>query len=204
MIKSKLLVSTAALFAAFSFNAEAKLYKWVDESGTTHYGETIPPEYAGRDTQKLEKGRVTDREDNFDSAKQNAAKKETAEDKAALTARRRDEALLNSYTTEKEIDLARDRNLLQVEARINSYTTLLKSAQATLDDLHKESESFTQKGRKIPQSLTDDIAESEARVAKLQKDLSANQKESDAVKARYEADKQRFRELKGQAPATAK
>lgn len=200
MIKSRLLVSTAALCAAFCFNAEAKLYKWVDENGTTHYGETIPPEYAGRDTKKLEKGRVVDRNETFDTGKQKTEKGEVAPDKATVEAQRRDNALLNSYSSEKEIDLARDRNLMQVEARINSYTILLKSAQATLDELHKESNALSQKGRKIPQSLTDDIAEAEARVAKLQKDLDTSQKESDSVKARYEADKQRYRELKGLSP----
>lgn len=197
MTKTKLLVATAALFAAFCFNAEAKLYKWVDKNGTTHYGETIPPEYADRDTQKLEKGRVTERDDTFESRKQKSSKQESPVDKAAIEARRHDDALLNSYSNEKEIDLARDRNLLQIEARINSYTTLLKSAQSTLSDLHKESDARAQTGRKIPQSLTDDITAAEVRVESLQKDLESSQKESDAVKARYEADKQRFRELKG-------
>ncbi|MGE5757390.1 MAG: DUF4124 domain-containing protein [Sideroxydans sp.] len=199
MIDSRLLFVAAALCAAVSLNAEAKLYKWVDENGTTHYGETIPPEYAGRDAKKLEKGRVVDRNDTFDSGKKGAAKDATV-DKAVIEARRRDDALLNSYTNEQEIDLARDRNLMQVEARINSYTILLKSAQATLDDLHKEGDDLTKKGRKIPQSLTEDIAEAEARVTKMQKDLETSQKESEAVKARYEADKQRYRQLKGLAP----
>jgi chromosome segregation ATPase len=200
MIKFKLLLATAALCTAFCFNAEAKLYKWVDENGTTHYGETIPPEYAGRDAKKLEKGRVVDRDDTFDSGKTGAAKDATV-DKATIEAKRRDSALLNSYSNEKEIDLARDRNLMQVEARVNSYTTLLKSARADLDDLHKEGNALTQKGRTIPQSLTEDIGEAEARVAKLQKDLDTSQKESEAVKARYEADKQRYRELKGMSPS---
>ncbi len=197
MTKSMLLVTSAALCAAFCFNAEAKLYKWVDKDGTTHYGETIPPEYADREAKKLEKGRLVDRKDTFDNPKQNAPKEETAADKAAIEAKRHDNALLNSYSNEKEIDLARDRNLLQIEARINSYTTLLKTAQATLDDLHKESDARTKNGQKIPQSLIDDIAASEARVASLQKDLDSSQKDADAMKARYEADKQRFRELKG-------
>ena len=199
MSKTKLLAAgVAALCVTFCLNAEAKLYKWVDKQGTTHYGETIPPEYADRDTQKLEKGRITDRSETFDTKKKDSAKAETAEQKEA---RRRDDALLNSFTNEKEIDLARDRNLLQVEARINSYTTLIKSAQVSLDDLHKESDDRTRKGWKIPQSLTDDIAAAEARVAKLQKDLENSQKESETVKAHYEAQKQRFRELKGQSPA---
>lgn len=197
MIDSKLLVSAAALCAAFSLNAEAKLYKWVDKDGQTHYGETIPPEYANSDTKVLEKNRVTDRKDGFDKQQQEESKIDPEVAKAAREAKRHDEALINTYSNEKEIDLARDRNLLQVEARINSYSTLLKSAQASLADLRKESDDLTKAGRKIPPSLTEDIAEAEARVAKLQKDLDTSQKESESVKAHYEADKRRYRELKG-------
>jgi chromosome segregation ATPase len=197
MSKTKFLLASATLCTAICFNAEAKLYKWIDAQGVTHYGETIPPEYANRDTKMLDKGRITDRSETFDDVKKNSAKKETAEDKAASESRRRDEALLNSFTTEREIDLSRDRSLFQIEARINSYTTLIKSAQATVDDLNKESDNRTAKGWKIPQSLTDDLAQAEARVAKLQKDLDNSVKESESVKARYEAEKVRFRELKG-------
>lgn len=195
MNKSSLLAVTA-LCVAFSLNAEAKLYKWVDKDGTTHYGETIPPEYADRDTKELEHGRVTDRSETFDD-KLKSSKQETVVDKAAIEASRHDQALLNSYSNEKEIDLARDRNLLQVEARLNSYTTMLKSAQSTLDGLHQEADNRTKKGWKIPQSLTDDLVAAQERVADLQKNIDVNQKEMDAVKARYEADKQRYRELKG-------
>ncbi len=197
MIDSKLLVSAAALCAAFSLNAEAKLYKWVDKNGQTHYGETIPPEYANSDTKVLEKNRVTDRKDGFDKQQQEESKIDPEVAKAAREAKRHDEALVNTYSNEKEIDLARDRNLLQVEARINSYSTLLKSAQVSLADLRKESDDLTKQNRKIPPSLTEDLAEAEARVTKLQKDLDTSQKESETVKAHYEADKQRYRELKG-------
>jgi hypothetical protein len=200
MSKTRFVVASAALFVAISFNAEAKLYKWVDADGVTQYGETIPPEYANRDTKVLDKGRISDRSETFDDNKKNSTKKETAEDRAAMEARRKDEALLNSYTTEKEIDLSRDRSLLQIEARINSFTTLIKSAQSSLDDLNKEKDRRTSKGGAIPPSLTEDIADAEARVAKLQKDLEINQKQFDTVTARYAAEKQRFRELKGKEP----
>lgn len=197
MIDSKLLMSAAALCAVVSLNAEAKLYKWVDNNGTTHYGETIPPEYADRDTKQIEKGRVKDRQDGFDTKLKDASKTDPAIEKVAREAKRRDDALLNTYSNEKEIDLARDRNLLQVEARINSYITMLKSAQTTLDDLHRESDALTKQGRKIPPELIGDIAEAEALVAKRQKELDTNRKEMEAVKARYETDKLRYRELKG-------
>ncbi|MFH0933986.1 MAG: DUF4124 domain-containing protein [Pseudomonadota bacterium] len=204
MIDSRILIGVAALCAAMiSVNAEAKLYKWVDKNGTTHYGETIPPEYANRDTQMLEKGRIKERNDGFDARMKAESKEDPEALKAAKEKQRRDNALLNTYSNEKEIDLARDRNLLQVEARVNSYTTLLKSAETTLADLHKEQEEITKKGRKIPPSLTSDITEGEALVAKRKMELENSKEEMEAVKARYEADKQRYRELKGIAPPAA-
>jgi hypothetical protein len=202
MIDSRLLVGAAALCAAISMSAEAKLYKWVDENGTTHYGETIPPEYADKDAMKLEKG-ILKKRDSEDTKKGTQKKVEDVDpvaEKARIEAQRRDNALLNTYSNEKEIDLARNRNLLQVEARVNGYATMLKSAQATLDSLLQEKDAISKNGRNIPASLTQDIAAAEALVAKRQKELNTSNKEVEAVKARYEADKQRFRELKGVSP----
>jgi len=195
MIDSKLLMSATALCVVFSLNAEAKLFKWVDNNGTTHYGETIPPEYANKDAVKLEKGRIEKREDK--SAAQKAVQKDPVAEKARIEAERHDNALINTYSSEKEIDLARDRNLQQVEARTGSFTTLLKSAQENEVALQKEAEGLTKQGRKIPNSLVEDLDEAKVRIAKLQGDLDNSLKENEAVKARYEADKVRYRELKG-------
>ncbi len=195
MIDAKLLVSAAALCAVVSLNAEAKLYKWVDNNGTTHYGETIPAEYASKDAVKLEKGRIEKREDK--NTNQKVVLKDPAAEKARIEAERHDNALINTYSSEKEIDLARDRNLQQVEARTGSFTTLLKSAQENQVTLQKEAETLTKEGRKIPKSLEEDLVEAQVRVNKMQADLNSSLKESDTVKARYEADKVRYRELKG-------
>jgi uncharacterized protein YifN (PemK superfamily) len=200
MIDCKLLLSAAALCAVFSLNAEAKLYKWVDDNGTTHYGETIPPEYANKDAVKLEKGRIEKRDDKHGKEAQKADQEEQATIKSRLEAKRRDDALLNTYSNEKEIDLARERNLQQVDARTGSYTTLLKSAQDNLGGLKQEFDKLTQQARKIPKSLDEDIQEATLRVAKLQNDLDTNRKEIESVKARYAADKARYRELKGLTP----
>lgn len=195
MIDSKLLMSAAALCAAISLNAEAKLYKWVDNNGTTHYGETIPPEYANKDAMKLEKGRIEKREDKHANPK--AALKDPVAERARIEAERHDNALINTYSSEKEIDLARDRNLQQVEARTGSYTTLLKSAKENQTQLQREAEGLTKQGRNIPKSLEEDLVGAQARINKLQTDLDNSLKENEAVRARYEAEKVRYRELKG-------
>jgi hypothetical protein len=199
MIDAKLFVSAAALCAVFSLSAEAKLFKWVDNNGTTHYGETIPPEYANKETMSLEKGRVEKRVDKNSLKK--AALKDPAAEKARIEAERHDNALINTYSSEKEIDLARERNLQQVEARTDSFTILLKSAQDNEVQLQKEAGGLAKQGRKIPKSLEEDLVAAKARIAKLQGDLDNSLKENTAVKARYDADKARYRELKGIIPS---
>ncbi|MHB1115942.1 DUF4124 domain-containing protein [Sideroxydans sp.] len=196
MMKSKMLVGVAALFAAISLNAEAKLYKWVDENGTTHYGETIPPKYANRNAQTFEKGRVQERESTRESA--NVQRKMLSDEE--VQAERHDNALINTYSSDKEIDLARDRNLQQVEARISSYTTLLKSANENLVSLQQEQERIAKQNRKTPKSLEEDLENAKLRIEQFQADLDTNKAELEAVKARCAKDKARYRELKGLAP----
>lgn len=200
MIDSKFLLSAAALCAAVSLSAEAKLYKWVDSNGTTHYGETIPPEYADRDAVKLDKGRIQQREDQKKKSVQKQVVRDPAVEKDRIEAERRDNALLNTYSSEKEIDLALNRNLLQVEARIDSYSTLLKSAQENMSNLQQEQEHILKQNRKIPKSLEEDLNEAQQRIDKFQNDLNHSRQELEAVKARYAADKARYRELKGLPP----
>jgi len=195
MIKTKFLGSTLVLCAVFSLPTEAKTYKWVDDKGETHYGEVVPPEYADRDKVQFDdKGRVI-KEKQPDDASGNQADK-TPEQKAAIEQRRKDKALLNTYSNEKEIDLARDRNLQQVEARINSIHELQKSAQESLDGFHKEASSIPG-GKQIPASLQADISAAENKIAKLKQDLEAANAKAASVKASFEADKARYRELVG-------
>ncbi|MDD5056877.1 MAG: DUF4124 domain-containing protein [Sideroxydans sp.] len=201
MMDSKLLLGVAALCAVFSLSAEAKLFKWVDANGTTHYGETIPPEFADREAVKLEKGRVEKREDRNEELKRRQLERgDPVAEKARIEAERHDNALLNTYSSEKEIDLARDRNLLQVQARTNSYSALLQSSKENLAGLLKELEAVNQQGRKVPKSLEDDLTDAKESVAKMQTDLDNSLKEQEAVKARYAADKERYRKLKGLTP----
>jgi len=203
MMNSRLLMATVVLSAAFSLNAEAKLYKWVDSNGTTHYGETIPPEYANREAVKLDKGRIQQRDDVRAKSGQKQTVRDPAAEKDRIEAERHDNALINTYSSEKEIDLARDRNLQQVEARINSYRTLLKSAGENLASLQQEQERLIQQKRKIPKSLEEDLDEAQQRIDNFQADLDNSQREQEMVKARYAADKARYRELKGLPPVAA-
>ena len=202
MTNAKIIGAGLVLFIAFITTAQAKLYKWVDDKGVTHYGEIIPPEYADKDNvQFSDKGRVIKKNEKLSAEEQRAndeiAAKKRAEDKAALEQRRKDNMLLSTFSNENEIDLARDRNLRQVEAVINGIQLLQKSAQKNMEGFQQEAEQRTKAGKKIPDSLQADITEAENQVKKLQQDLAKAQKKSAAIRASYEADKARYRELTG-------
>lgn len=202
MSKSGILAAGFILSALISVQAEAKLYKWVDDKGTTHYGEVIPPEYANKDRDSISKSGLLDKRPEKVNpealrAKEEAEQKRKVENQATMEQQRRDSALLNTYSNENEIDMARDRSLVLIDARIESNKMLLISSQATLDGHKKEFDSRSKTGKKNPQSLLNDIAQTEARVARYKAELLKSEEELAAVKARFESDKELYRKLKG-------
>lgn len=201
MAKFKLL---AALVAGLtlSFPAMATLYKWVDDNGTTHYGETIPPEYADRDHQVLNnEGRVIRSEEVMTPERrraknlEDAKKREKAE--AALERERHDKTLINIYNSADEIDLARMRNVQQIDARINAVNASIKAANDNLLSLQTEADNLAKANRKIPASLQQDLQDAQDRLTKLQQEAAIPQAEKTALEARFDADKARYIELTG-------
>jgi Domain of unknown function (DUF4124) len=192
------------IVVSFSTTAEAKLYKWVDDKGVTHYGEVIPPEYANKSNELLsDKGRLIKRTEEINNKERRPNEQDEAKNRidneAKLELSRKDKALLNTFSNEKEIDLARDRNLRQVESLISSIQSLQKGAQESLMNYQQEAADRKLAGRKLPASLQADITEGADRLTKLQLDLVKAQEKAATVKANYEADKMRFRELNGSA-----
>ncbi|MCR4297615.1 MAG: DUF4124 domain-containing protein [Gallionella sp.] len=201
MINYRLVVALV-IGMTLSLPAAAKMYKWVDDKGTTHYGETIPPEYANKDRAELNKaGRVVDKKEVLTPEERRAKElediKKREDEEAALEQKRRDKALLNTYSSVKEIDLARTRNLQQVEARLNSTSSQLKMADDNLAGLQKEADSYTSASKQIPASLQEDLRESQTRLTKLKQDMEKSKAEKATVEARYDADKARYKELTG-------
>lgn len=201
MNSSRLLV-TLIVGLAFSAPVAAKLYKWVDDQGVTHYGETVPPEYADKDRAELNKaGRVIKKESpptpEERRARKEADEKKREEEKAATEKRRYDQTLTNTYSNVKEIDLARGRSLQQVDARIDSINSQLKMSGGNLAGLQDEADGYTKANKPIPASLQEDLQETQSRLDRLQQTMEKLKEERTSVEARYDSDKARYKELTG-------
>ena len=55
----------------------------------------------------------------------------------------------------------------------------------------------TKTKKKLPQSLKDDLLDSETRLTKVQLELKKSETERSEIDARYDADKLRYKELTG-------
>lgn len=152
----------------------ATTYRWKDEHGAVHYGDSIPSRYAGSGYDVLdEQGRVVQRVKSFSETNQEnqrqsqEATRRAAEARAALAQQRHDSALLATYDSSAEIDQARDRALDQ--------------EQALLDSLHamrRQSQSETETGY-------------------IDAQVRLHLRTMQTIRQKYDADKARYQELTG-------
>lgn len=180
MLKSKTLLAVALPLALFSMAAEAKLYKWVDRNGETHYGQTIPPEYANQHKVQIKQGMEVKDRPKVKAKKAAAPKKKTAQQ---IRQERYDNMLLATYANVGEIDDQRDRSLQLINARIDGIQMQLKSAQDDLNHYRKNKASART------------IGQAKRHVNALNAQLASARADANKVKARYAADKKRYREL---------
>lgn len=203
MTKFKLF-AILALSCCVSLPAQARLYKWVDDKGVTHYGETIPQEYANKSRSQLSAGgRVVATEEVLTPeqvrAKDEQLKKKQAENEAQGEQKRHDSALLGTYSNLTEIDAAKARSIQQIDSTISSILVQIKINQNKLDALLTEERGFKNNHAAVPTSLSEDLKDTQLRLSKRRAELDKFKQERANVEARFEADKARYRLLTGTA-----
>ncbi len=189
-----------ALAILLAGNAHAALYRWVDGNGRVHYSDTPPTSYNQSGGAELNKqGQVIRRtqseaERRAEAERQAEAKRMQAEQQKQA---QRDRALTQTYTTEAEIDLARDRALEHHKLAIKSAEARAVAVEANLAEIHERVARIEKAGRTIPPNLRDALVQADKESAELKRTVQKNLEAMDAVRTKYEADKLRFRELAG-------
>jgi Domain of unknown function (DUF4124) len=180
--------------------ARAATYKWVDEKGVVHYTDHMPQEAVNKGNAELNKQGVTVKTtEPAPTPEQRRAKEEEEARQRDIVRQqeeraRRDRALLSSYTSEAEIDLARNRSLRTIESVVQSskaYTEQLTRRKKELD-AKKKTEFAT---KPMPPTMERELETINTELAKQDDLLFLKQQEVVAVKAKYDADKKRWREL---------
>ncbi len=185
-----------------------KVYTWTDEKGEVHYGDSIPPEFANRDRNVLnaqgvrvgfEEGEVTE-EERAELAKKKAA----ADAKEATQAQidQHDKMLLQTYIAVADIEDLRNRRLELLESQIKVTELYVSNLRKRLVMLQEEAAPFkpyntSADAPQIPENLALDITRTAASINNYEKMLSKTRSDQRSLRLSFDADVERFRQLKG-------
>jgi hypothetical protein len=204
----KLCIALALLYAPFAH----AVYKCVDEHGVTQLGDTPPAACAnvvmyevspsGTVLRKID---PTPTPDQLKVRLEEQLKRKEA-DRVAAEQKRKDMALLNTYSSEKEIDVARDRNIEPIRSRIQGARERMAAVDKRLKEIGDEMEFYKaghKKGTKAnpetvrpPNSLLFEQERVQKEKASLTKAIADAEAEIQGVRERYEGDKKRYALLK--------
>ena len=199
----RLAAATAVLCALALLAAQvahAATYKWVDDKGVVHYTDKIPQEALNKGNVVLDGNGIPIKrndppltpEQRKARADEEARQRQLAKDRELTD--RKDRALLSTYTMESEIELARKRALLTIDAQVQSSTAYSTTLNKRRGELEKQKAALGDKP--MPLALERELANITSELAKQDELLAAKQKEIAVVNARYDADKTRWKELR--------
>ena len=198
------LAAATAVFCALALlaaqAAHAATYKWVDDKGVVHYTDKIPQEALNKGNVVLDRNGIPiKRNDPPLTPEQRKARAEAEARQQQLVKERelidrKDRALLSTYTMESEIELARKRALLTIDAQVQSSTAYSTTLSKRRGELEKQKAALGDKP--MPPALEREFANITSELAKQDELLAAKQKEIAVVNTRYDADKKRWKELR--------
>lgn len=195
------LITTALLaitLAPAVCQAQSRMYKCVDASGKTFYTQTPPKECLGRTVDELDKRANVTRRNEVLTPEQQAArdaerKKKAEEDIAAKEDRRKNAALLNTYSSESDVEEARTRALRAGNEAIKDTEKRIAEGQKRRAALAQEAEFY--KKSAMPPKLKQDLQNNENELKNQQELLDVKKKEIGLINTKYDEDKRRFVEL---------
>jgi len=193
-----LLFSFAVLAPALA-QAPQRMYKCVDARGKVYYTQVPPRECLGRDTQELNQSgtvmRKTERPPTPAELQAREAErmKKAEADERAKEERRKNTALLNTYSSEKDIEDQRGRALKEAQDAIEATEKSIVGAQKRQKELEAEKEFYVKKP--MPAKLRQEIGNVDIEIKNSTALLEAKKKEISTINAKYDEDKRRYAEL---------
>jgi len=187
----------------------ANIQCWTDENGNRACGDFIPPQYsqAGFSVYTPEGIKIKEI-DRAPSADEIAAKERQKEKELQhQEQRKKDEALLALFSTERDIELARAGALSSIDGQLQSLQTILDGIKGNLEDLllsyerSQDNESVT---KNQLEAIQRNIARVKKRIADNEATLQNKLKERETINKEYDDYVQRYRDIMQRRSQTPK
>lgn len=180
-------------------------FRCKDRNGQTHYGDSVPPECAGLDTEVLNDRGMQVRLIEGEATRQKRLQREAEEGKVRKEREQhalRDRTLIETYLTVEDIERLRDTRLDQLSAQYRlteQNIANLHDRQARLEGQIARFKPYSDKPNAppLPDHLAAEMVNTVNGMRVYQESLTANRKEQAELTAAFDADIKRFKELKG-------
>ena len=193
------LLLAGLLFLSATATAGSRIKCWVNKDGVRECGQIVPPEYAQQRIEIInERGIVVEVIEAAKSREQLA--KEAAERRRLAEQKRRDEILLNTFTTERDIELARKSRIQAIESIIAITNSNTRSLKSNLTRVQKRAADFERAGEEPPKELFEEMESLKRQIKDNEEFVAKKQRDIIDLEKRFDADLKRFRELKGITP----
>jgi hypothetical protein len=188
-----------------TMSVQAKMYKWVDENGQTHFGDKIPAQYLDKGHKEMSEQGTTikkvdaapTQEEKIEMKKQAKLKKE--EENKIKEQKKQDRVLLDTYTTERDLTAARDARLEAVEAQVLLSESILKDAGRKLGQTKKQIANIKSHGNEVPKNVSDKITKEKNQLATYEKVAEGHRERKKKIMEQFDGYIKRFRELKAES-----
>jgi hypothetical protein len=178
-------------------------YKWVDEKGVTHYGDSVPSEYSQREQQVLNSQGVEVQKRQAEMSPAEAAAHAARQKEEALR-RQHDMFLISTYPSVKEIENVRDTRLDQINAQISASEQYIASLTTRVDGLKQRSMTYAPyntkpSARRMPDDLAEEMVRALSELRTQNSALVQRRTELQKVVDQFDGDIKRFKELRTSA-----
>ena len=199
------LASFVLATAAQAQGASKQTYKWVDDKGVTHYGDSVPAEYSQREQAVLNSQGVEVQKRRAEMSQAEAARY-AAQQKEEDQRRAHDLFLMSTYPSVKEIENVRDVRLDQVNGQINAAEAYIASLTTRVDGLKQRAQLFAPYNnkpgaRRMPDDLAEEMVRALSELRTQNAALELRRTERQRVTAQFNGDIKRFKELRTSAAA---
>ena len=199
------LVVAAAAQAQAPASPSKQTYKWVDEKGVTHYGDSVPAEYSQREQRVLNEQGLEVQKRQAELSPAEAAER-AKKQKEEAQRKQHDMFLLSTYPSTKEIESVRDTRLDQINGQISAAEAYIASLTTRIDGLKQRSKNFapynTNPGaRRVPDDLAEEMVRALSELRTQNSALVSRRSEAAAVTEQFDGDIRRFKELRTSAAA---
>ncbi len=182
---------------------------WHNKDGVRECGNVVPPEYAqqGSETKDRfgvtvgETGRARTIEELEAERAANKSKEQEAE--AAKKREAQDRVLLDTFATEDDMVLTRDGQVAHLDSQIHLVQSHIEKLQKNLDQMIERAAETERRGEQPTDEMVKNIDNVRSQIVDNHKFIDTKRREQDLIRARFEADITRFRELKGIKAPTA-